>query len=53
MSLLPKKHGAYGQITFPLIAAFAVAGVSVGGLLMAAAVIAGFVAHEPASILLG
>lgn len=53
MSLLPKEHGAYGQITFPLLAAFAVAGVSPGGLLIAAPVIAGFLAHEPAAILLG
>lgn len=53
MSLLPKEHGAYGQITFPLLTAFAVAGVSPGGLLIAAPVIAGFLAHEPAAILLG
>jgi hypothetical protein len=53
MSLLPKEHGAYGQITFPLIAAFGVAGLSAGGLLIAAAVTAGFMAHEPASVLLG
>lgn len=53
MSLLPKQHGAYGQITFPLLTAFAVASVSSGGLLIAAPVIAGFLAHEPAAILLG
>lgn len=53
MSLLPKEHGAYGQIAFPLLTAFAVAGVSPGGLLIAAPVIAGFLAHEPAAILLG
>lgn len=53
MSLWPKEHGAYGQITFPLIAAFTVAGVSVGGLLIATATMAGFLAHEPALVLLG
>jgi hypothetical protein len=53
MSLLPKEHGAYGQITFPLATAFVVAGVSPAGLLFAAAVIAGFLAHEPAAVLLG
>lgn len=53
MSLLPKEHGAYGQIAFPLIAAFAVAGASAGGLLLAAATVAGFLAHEPALVLLG
>ena len=52
-SLLPKEHGAYGQITFPLATAFAVAGVSPAGLLFAAAVIAGFLAHEPAAVLVG
>jgi hypothetical protein len=49
----PKEHGAYGQISFPLVTALAVAGVSVGGLLLTAAAVAGFLAHEPASVLLG
>jgi hypothetical protein len=53
MSLLPKEHGAYGQITFPLATAFIVAGVSPAGLLFAAAVVAVFLAHEPAAVLLG
>lgn len=53
MSLLPKEHGAYGQISFPLFAAFAVAGLSPGGLFLATAMIAGFLAHEPALVLLG
>jgi hypothetical protein len=52
-SLLPREHGAYGQITFPLVTAFAVAGLSTAGLLFAAAVVAGFLAHEPAAVLLG
>ena len=52
-SLLPKEHGAYGQITFPLATAFVVAGVSTAGLLFTVAVIAGFLAHEPAAVLLG
>jgi hypothetical protein len=50
---LPKEHGAYGQVAFPLLTAFAVAGVSAAGLLLAGAVIAGFLAHEPALIVLG
>jgi hypothetical protein len=53
MSLFPKEHGAYGQITFPIVTAFLVAGVSISGLLLATAVLAGFLAHEPASILFG
>jgi hypothetical protein len=50
--MLPKEHGAYGQIAFPILTAFLVSGVSVAGLLIAAAVVAGFLAHEPAAILL-
>jgi hypothetical protein len=50
---LPKEHGAYGQVAFPLATAFGVAGVSTGGLLLSVAVIAGFLAHEPAAIVLG
>jgi hypothetical protein len=52
-ALLPKEHGAYGQVAFPLIAALAVAGASTAGLLLSVAVIAGFLAHEPAAIVLG
>ena len=52
-SLLPHEHGAYGQISFPLVTAFAVAGVSTAGLLFTAAVVGGFLAHEPAAVLLG
>lgn len=51
--LLPKEHGAYGQLTVPLITAFSAAGVSTGGLLLAAGAVAAFVAHEPGAILLG
>lgn len=53
MSLWPKEHGAYGQLAFPLITALAAAGVSAGGTLTALAVIAGFLAHEPAAVVLG
>ena len=50
---LPKEHGAYGQVTFPLVAAFGVAGMSTAGVLLSVAVVAGFLAHEPAAIVLG
>jgi hypothetical protein len=53
MSLWPKEHGAYGQVAFPLITALAVAGVSAGGILTTIAVLAGFLAHEPAAVVLG
>ena len=49
----PREHGAYGQIAFPLVAAFGVAGISTGSLLLSIAMIAGFMAHEPAAIVLG
>lgn len=50
---LPREHGAYGQMAFPLVTAFGVAGVSVAGLLLATAVIAAFLAHEPAAVRFG
>jgi hypothetical protein len=52
-SLRPREHGAYGQITFPALAALLVAGPSVSGLLVLVAMAAGFLAHEPAVVLLG
>jgi len=53
MSLLPREHGAYGQMAFPLITSFAVAGVTTPALLIAFGVVAGFLAHEPLLVLLG
>jgi hypothetical protein len=53
MTLLPREHGAYGQLTLPLLTAFGAAGISESGLLLAGSALAAFVAHEPASILLG
>lgn len=53
MSMLPKEHGAYGQIAFPILTALAVGGVSVGGLLIGAMMVSGFLAHEPAAVMLG
>ena len=53
MSLFPKEHGAYGQITVPLFTAFLATGVSTTGLLIATAVLSGFLAHEPALVLIG
>jgi len=51
MSLWPKEHGAYGQVAFPLATALLVAGPSLGGVLLALVVVAGFFAHEPAAVL--
>jgi hypothetical protein len=51
--MLPKEHGAYGQIAFPLVTALIVVGWSAGPLLTAASVVALFLAHEPLVVLLG
>ncbi|MEZ5420778.1 MAG: YwiC-like family protein [Vicinamibacterales bacterium] len=48
-TVLPKEHGAYGQMALPLLTAMAVSGPS----LAAMAVVAGFLAHEPWLVLLG
>jgi hypothetical protein len=53
ISLVPREHGAYGQLAFPLITSFLVAGVSTVSLLIAASVVAGFLAHEPLLVLIG
>lgn len=50
---LPKEHGAYGQMAFPLVTAFLVAGLSAAGSLLAIAIVAGFLLHEPAAVVLG
>jgi hypothetical protein len=49
----PKEHGAYGQLAFPLVTGFAVAGVNGAALLVAVAAMAGFLSHEPLLVLLG
>jgi YwiC-like protein len=51
--LVPREHGAYGQLVFPLFTSFFVASVSTPSLLIAASVIAGFLAHEPLLLILG
>jgi hypothetical protein len=51
--MLPKEHGAYGQLACPLITALAVADWTLPTLLIGAAAITGFLAHEPLSVLLG
>jgi hypothetical protein len=53
MSLLPREHGAYGQVTFPLLTALIVAGPTAAGLCVGAAAVMGFLAHEPLLVLLG
>ncbi len=47
--MLPKEHGAWGQMALPLLTVTAVAGPS----FVSAAVVAGFLAHEPLLVRLG
>ncbi len=51
--LIPKEHGAYGQLLFPLLAALAIGHITVGALLLAVAVASAFLAHESLLVVLG
>jgi hypothetical protein len=51
--LLPREHGAYAQVIFPLLTALALGDRSAPQFLWAAASMALFVAHEPLLILAG
>jgi hypothetical protein len=53
MALLPKEHGAYGQLIVPLATALIIAGPSAGASLVAVTAVAGFLSHEPAAVLAG
>ncbi|MEW6320666.1 MAG: YwiC-like family protein [Acidobacteriota bacterium] len=51
--LIPREHGAYGQLAYPVLTTFIVAGVTSPALLLAVAVAAAFVGHEALLVLLG
>ena len=51
--MLPREHGAYGQLLFPLATALAIGQLWPGGWLLAAAAVFAFLAHEPMLVLLG
>jgi YwiC-like protein len=51
--VLPKEHGAYGQLLFPLLTALAVGRRTPSALLLAGAAVLAFIAHEPLLVLLG
>ena len=53
MVFLPREHGAYGQLAFPLVTALVVSGGSVPAGLIALAVVGCFLAHESLLVLLG
>ncbi len=52
-SLLPREHGAYAQVVFPLLTALALGGITAASLLLVLAVVTIFLAHEPVLVLLG
>jgi len=51
--MLPREHGAYSQMALPLATSLVIAGPSPPALLLALAVVCGFLAHEPLVLLLG
>lgn len=52
-SLLPREHGAYAGIAFPLVTALALGRLSAVQLLWIAGCVAVFLSHEPLLIMLG
>jgi hypothetical protein len=51
--MLPREHGAYGQLFLPLATAIAIGRPTVAALALAVAGVAAFMAHEPLLVLLG
>jgi len=52
-SLLPQEHGAWGQLAMPIASALLVGRPAPAALLLAAATVLAFLAHEPFLVLLG
>lgn len=52
-SLMPREHGAYAQITFPLITALGLGRPGPAAILLLVAVIAVFLSHEPLLVVIG
>ena len=51
--LIPREHGAYGQIGFPIAASMAAGRPSLAAVVLTAGLVAAFVAHESLLVLLG
>lgn len=51
--MLPKEHGAYAQLAFPILTALAIGGVSAPAMLTAVAATAAFLGHEAVVVLTG
>ena len=52
-SLLPREHGVYVQVVFPLLTALSLGTPSAGGVLLVVAIICVFLLHEPVLVVLG
>jgi hypothetical protein len=51
--MLPREHGAYGQLLFPLVTALAIGRPGTGAAALAVAAVAIFLSHESLLVLLG
>lgn len=51
--LIPREHGAYGQLLFPLLSALLIGRPSAGAYMLAASAVAAFLAHEALLVVLG
>jgi hypothetical protein len=51
--MFPKEHGAYGQLLFPLVTALGIGHPTTPALLLSAAALFAFIAHEPFLVLIG
>jgi hypothetical protein len=51
--MLPREHGAYGQLLLPMATALAIGRPSLAAGAVATAVVAAFISHEPLTVLLG
>lgn len=51
--LLPREHGAYAEVLFPLLTVFCLGKATIASLGLCLAVVTGFLAHEPLQVLLG
>jgi len=52
-SLLPREHGAYAELLFPLVTALFLGRPTLAGVLLALGIVAAFLLHEPVLVLLG
>ncbi|HEX9307277.1 MAG TPA: YwiC-like family protein [Anaeromyxobacter sp.] len=52
-SLLPREHGAWGQLAMPLVTGLALGRPGAAALLLVAGIVLAFLAHEPLLVVLG